>query len=461
MGLPRLSEIGIDFTALWFTLAVSLGAGLLFGILPVIKYAGVRAGTGLRDSNRSVSAGRERHRARNVLVVAQVALAMLLLIGSGLMIRTFQALRSVEPGFTKPENVLTARVSIPEAEVKEPERAVRMFSEIVRKIAAIPGVESVAMTTSIPMDGNNRQDVLFAEDHPAATGKVPPIRTFKFLSPGFFSTTGRRFLYGRDFNWTDIYGYRNVAIVSENLAREWWGSPSAALGKRVREGAQDDWREIVGVVANEYDDGVQEKAPAVVYFPFLTKKFWGNDVLLQRTMAFTIRSKRAGSETLSEDVRKAVWSVSANSPLAGVQTMEEIYRMSMARTSFTLVMLGISGAMALALGLVGIYGVISYSVTQRRREIGIRVALGARGREVSGMFVRHGLALAAIGVACGLGAAAGLTRLIRSFLFGVTVGDRYTYAAVAVGLILAAALASYVPARRAAAVNPMESLRSE
>ena len=425
-GLPRLSDIGIDSTALLFTIAVSLIAGLLFGILPVFKYADVRAGTGLRESNRSVSGGRERHRARNVLVVVQVALALLLLIGSGLMIRTFQALRRVDPGFTGPEDLLTLRISIPGTEVKEPERAARMDSEIVSKIMAIPGVESAAMTTSLPMDGNNSFDVLFAEDHPTASGKVPPIRTFKFLSPGFFGTTGRRFLSGRDFTWVDIYDYRNVAIVSENLAREWWGSPAAALGKRVREGAQDDWREIVGVVANEYDDGVQQKAPPVVYFPFMTKKFWGNDTLLQRTMAFAIRSKRAGSAAFSDDVRKVVWGVSANSPLAEVQTMEEIYRVSMARTSFTLVMLSISGLMALLLGLVGIYGVISYSVTQRRREIGIRVALGARSGAVSRMFVRDGLVLAVVGVVCGLGAALSLTRLIKSFLFGVTVGDPYT-----------------------------------
>jgi predicted permease len=415
----------------------------------------------MRDSNRSVSAGRERHRARNLLVVVQVALALVLLISSGLMIRTFQALRRVEPGFTGPEEVLTLRVSIPEGQVKERERAVHMDQDILTKMAVLPGVQAAGMANAITMDGNTSGDVLFVEDHPIAEGKVPLVRRFKFISPGFFHTMGRRFSAGRDLTWTEIYGFRPVAIVSENLAREYWRDPPSAIGKRVREGMKDEWREIVGVVGNEYDDGVQAKPPAVVYLPFLMKNFWGDETFLQRTMAFAIRSKRTGSVTFLNELRQRVWSVAPNSPLADVRTLEEIYAKSMARTSFTLVMLGIAGAMALVLGLVGIYGVISYSVSQRRREIGIRMALGARGEQVSGMFVRHGLALAAIGVLLGLGAAAGLTRLMASLLFSVGAGDPSTYAVVSLGLVGAATLASYLPARRAIAVDPVETLRSE
>jgi predicted permease len=460
-GLPRLDEIGIDPWALLFTFVISLFAGVLFGILPVFKYAGARPGTGMRDSNRSVSAGRERHRARDLLVVIQVALALVLLISSGLMIRTFQALRRVEPGFTGPEEVLTMRVSIPEGQVKEPERAVHMDQDILTKIAALSGVQAAGMANAITMDGHTSGDLLFVEDHPIAEGKIPPVRRFKFISPGFFHTMGRSFAAGRDLTWIEIYGFRPVAIVSENLAREYWRDPAAAIGKRVREGMKDDWREIVGVVGNEYDDGVQAKPPAVVYLPFLMKKFLGRQNFAQRTMAFAIRSKRTGSVAFLSEVRRAVWSVAPNSPLADVRTLEEIYDKSMARTSFTLVMLAIAGVMALVLGLVGIYGVISYSVSQRRREIGIRMALGARGQQVSGMFVRHGLALAAIGVVLGLGAASGLTRLIASLLFAVSTGDPSTYAVVSVGLVGAATLASYIPARRAIAVDPVETLRSE
>jgi ABC-type antimicrobial peptide transport system permease subunit len=224
---------------------------------------------------------------------------------------------------------------------------------------------------------------------------------------------------------------------------------------------KDDWREIVGVVANEYDDGVNQKPPATVYFPLMMTKFWGDDAFIYRDPAFVIRSTRTGSGQLLEDVRRQVWAVAPQSPLNAVKTMDEIYRNSMARTSFTLVMLGISSGMALLLGLIGVYGVISYSVAQRTREIGIRVALGARATAVVAIFVRHGLTLSVIGAVCGLAGAFVAKAKIESLLFGVTPGDPMTYAAVSLGLIAAAVLASYVPSRRAASVNPMDTLRAE
>jgi putative ABC transport system permease protein len=460
-NLPRLNEVGINPRALLFTLAVSLVSGLLFGLLPVFKYAVIRPGTGLRDSSRSVSAGRDRLRARNLLVVFQVALALVLLISSGLMIRTFYALRQIQPGFTNPEQVMTLRVFIPESQIKEPERAMRSHQEILSRISAIPGVEAASFTSAVTMSGNDSSDVLSAEDHPVADGKVPPIRRYKFIAPGYFHTMGRQFLAGRDLTWTEIFGFRPVALVSENLAREYWGSPAAAVGKRVREGMKDDWREIIGVVANEYDDGVQTKPPTVVYWPILMKNFWGEKFIEQRTATYVIRSKRAGSATLLNDLQHTIWSVTPDSPLFDVRTLEEIYGRSMARTSFTLIMLGIAGAMALILGLVGIYGVISYSVSQRTREIGIRMALGARQQQVSGMFVRHGLVLAAIGVVFGLASALALTRLMSSVLFAVKANDPSTYIFMSAGLIAAAMLASYIPSRRATAIDPIETLRSE
>jgi predicted permease len=460
-SLPRLDEIGIDPWVLLFTLVISLLSGLSFGLLPVFKYSGMHAGTGLRESNRAVSAGRERHQARNVLVVIQVALALVLLISSGLMIRTFQALRQVQPGFTRPDEILTLRVFIPDAQIKEPERAIHMHQDILNKISGVPGVQAVSMTSAITMDGHTSGDLLFIEDHPIAEGKIPPVRRFKFIAPGYFHAVGRRFVAGRDLTWTEIYGFRPVVLISENLAREYWRTPSAAIGKRIREGMKDEWREIIGVVGDEYDDGVQTKPPTVVYWPLLMKDFWGDQIFTQRTLTFAIRSKRAGSVALLDEIRKAVWSVNSNLPLADIRTLQEIYSKSMARTSFTLVMLAIAGGMALLLGLVGIYGVISYAVSQRRREIGIRMALGAREQQVSGMFVRHGLVLASIGIVLGLAAAAGLTRLIASLLFGVSASDPSTYSVVSLGLVASAVLASYIPARRAAVVNPAETLRSE
>jgi predicted permease len=460
-NLPRIDEIGIDPWALAFTFIISVVSGALFGLLPVFKYAGIRAGTGLRDSSRSVSAGRDRLRARNLLVVFQVAIALVLLISSGLMIRTFYALKQVQPGFTNPKQVMTLAVFIPESQVKEPAQAIRSHQEILERISAIPGVESASFTNSITMSGQNSSDVLFTEDHAAVPGKLPPIRRFKFIGPGYFHTMGRRFLAGRDLTWTDLYDFRPVAIVSDNLAREQWGNPAAAIGKRVREGMKDDWREVVGVVANEYDDGVQVKPPEVVYWPALMKNFWGDQVFARREVSYAIRSKRTGSVAFLNEIQHAIWSVASDSPLANVRTLEEIYDKSMARTSFTLVMLAIAGAMALILGLVGIYGVISYSVSQRTREIGIRMALGARQQQVSGMFVRQGLVLAAVGIACGVAAALGVTRLLGSLLFGVRANDPSTYLFTGAGLIMAAVVASYIPSRRASGVDPMETLRVE
>ncbi len=459
--LPRLAEIGIDPVVLAFTLAVSLLAGLLFGLIPVLKYAGPNLTSALRGGGRTLSQSRERHRARNTLVVVQVALALVLLVGSGLMIRTFQALRNVKPGFAWPEEVQLLRVSIPEAEVKQPERVMRMEQQMLDKLAAIPGVTSVAFSSSAPLEGFNSSDLLYAQDKDYAVGQIPPIRRFRFISPGFLKTVGTVMIAGRDFTWIDLYDKRHVAIVSENLAREMWGDPGAALGKRIREGPKDAWREIVGVAGDVYDDGAQQKPPALVYWPAMMDQFWIDPVYVTRFGAFVIRTNRAATESFLTDARQAIWSVDGNLPVLLVRTLKDLYDQSMARTSFTLVMLAIAGGMALLLGIVGIYGVIAYAVSQRTREIGIRMALGAQPAGLQKMFVRHGLLLAGIGAVLGLAAAAALTHLMSSLLFGITALDPATYTVVSAILIAAAALASYFPARRATAVDPVDALRSD
>jgi hypothetical protein len=274
---------------------------------------------------------------------------------------------------------------------------------------------------------------------------------------------GTRLIAGRDYTWTDLYDKRPVGIISENLARELWGEPAAALGRRVSTALPEaPWREIIGVVQDVRNNGVQKEAPAIVYWPSFTEDFYrGGDTRVQRTVSFAIRSERAGTEGFLQQVQEAVWSVKASLPLASVQTMQDIYDKSLARTSFTLVMLAIAGAMALALGVIGIYGVISYVVSQRRREIGIRLALGAQRGDLRWMFVRYGLTLASIGVTLGLAAAFGLTRLMASLLYGVSPLDPLTFAAAPAVLAAAAVLASVLPAQRAAATSPMETLRSE
>ena len=459
-GLPRLDEIGLDGYVMLFTLALSLAASLLFGFIPVVKYTGRRFGTGLREGGRSMSESRERHRSRSALVAVQVALAIVLLISSGLMIRTFRALTRVDPGFTAPSQLQTFRIDIPDTEVKDAERVVRIQEEILRKIEAISGVSSVGISMSVPLDGNEWGDPVLAKDRIYAPGQLP-LHRYRFVAPGYFKTLGTPLVAGRDLTWGDIYDTVPVAIVSEKLAREYWHDPSNALGKQIRSTTKDDWREVVGVVGDVHDDGMDKEAPSSVYWPILAAHFESDDIDVRRYVAFSIRSPRAGSESLMNEVRQAVWSVDPNLPLADIHTLEYYYRRSVARTSFTLVMLAVAGGMALLLGVVGLYGVIAYSVSQRRREIGIRMALGARHQELTRMFVRHALGLCGAGVACGLGVAPALTRLMSSLLFGVRSIDPATYGAVALGLIATAALASYLPARRAAGVNPAESLRSE
>jgi len=390
-----------------------------------------------------------------------VALALVLLVASGLMIRTFQTLRNVQPGFTRPGEVQMLRVSIPESVQADAERVARTYNEILEKVAAIPGVEAAAMVSSAPLEGFNSNDPVGAEDKTYDPGKIPPIRRFKFISPDYFRTVGTPLVAGRDITWTDVFDDRHVVVISDNMAREMWGSSQAALGKRIRVANIDHWREIVGVVGDVYDDGVHEPASTIVYWPMMVSKFWGNERFVARSLTYVVRSERTSTDAFLAQVRQAVWSVNGSLPLALVRTLKDVYDRSMARTTFALVMLAIAGGMALLLGLIGIYGVISYAVSQRTREIGIRMALGVDHKEVKRMFVRHGLVLASIGIVIGVGVAAGVTRLMASLLFHVSPLDVPTYTAVSLVLLVAAVMASYLPARRAASLDPIEALRTD
>lgn len=459
-GLPRIADIGIDGPVLLFTLGVAIFTSLLFGCVPVLKYAGLRAATGLREGSRTLGQSRERHRTRNVLVTFQVALAFVLLICSGLMIRTFYVLTHVNPGFTDPAQLQTFRVFIPESRIADPVNVLRTEQSISQKLSAIPGVASVAFSSAVPMDGNQWFDAVFAQDRPQ--GELPKLRRFMFISPNYLHTIGTPLVAGRNITWEDTYNKLPVALVSESFARDYWHTPQNALGKRIRVGSLlDDWREIVGVVGDVHYDGMNQPVPSAVYWPILTARFESSPLEVRREVVFSIRSLRAGSQSFLNEVRQSVWSVDASLPLAAVHSLDYYYQQSMARTSFTLIMLGIAGAMALLLGTVGLYGVIAYSVSQRTREIGIRIALGAQQKEVIAMFVRHGLLLAGIGIAFGLAAAFAAMRLMSSLLFHVSPIDPLTYVAVIVGLLAAALLASYLPARRAASINPVDALRAE
>jgi predicted permease len=460
-NLPRLSEISIDARTVGFALLLSVLSGLLFGLIPAVKYAGQRTTLALRSAGRTISVSRERHLARNLLVVGQMAMAVVLLVSAGLMIRTFQALRTVDPGFTDAQHLQVMRISIPDSLIAEPERVTRIENAITDKLEAIPGVKSAGFVSEMPMEGfDSDWDAVYAQDKTYSDAEIPPLRLFKHVSPGFLETAGTRIVAGRELTWTEVYGLRPVVMVSENLAREMWGTPSAAVGKRLREFPSTPWYEVIGVVQDVRENGVQEKAPEIVYWSTLqgtspkTEYAW-------RTMTFAIRSDRAGTQAFLNELHQAVWSVNSNLPLASVRTMQEVYDKSVARTSFTLVMLGIAGAMAMALGMIGIYGVISYTVSQRRREVGIRLALGAQRGDVMQMLLRQGAKTALVGVAIGIAAALGLTELMRGLLFGVSAQDPLTFVAVAALLMSVALLASYIPARRAMLVDPVVALRYE
>ena len=461
--LPRMNEIVLDGSSLGFTLALSVFCGLFFGSIPVLKYLRTSSSAVLTGTNRTASDSRSRNRSRNVLVVAQVAMALVLLVSALLMIRTFAALRNVEPGFTDAAHVQTVNIWIPELQAPDPHTVAQMQRNIADKLATIPGVTSVGFGAGVPMDGNDPNWDQMAVEFKNYEGGDPPLRLYNYVSPGYFQTLGTRLVAGRDFTWDDLNNVLPMVMVSESFARESWGSAPAAIGKRVKKYNSSPWQQVIGVVEDVRVHGVDDKAPAIVYWPamfydrFATVPQMGG----LRFVTFVIHTNRAGTTGFLNEMQQAVWSVNGNVPLATVQTMQILYSQSLARTSFTLVMLAIAGSMALALGILGIYGVISYTVSQRTREIGIRLALGAQKSELKWMFVRSALVLTGVGVAIGVSVAAGVMQLMKSLLFGISPLDPFTYVVVPLILVTAAAVASYLPARRAAMVDPVVALRAE
>jgi predicted permease len=436
---------------------------LIFGSIPVLRYARTQGSAMMGGTNRTASAGRSQQRSRDVLVIAQVAMALVLLIGALLMIRTFAALRNVEPGFADAKHLQTMRIWIPDQLVSDPQMVTHIQNNIADKLAAIPGVSSVGFAGGVPMDGVDPNWDEIRVEGKIYEGGEAPLKLFNFVSPAYFHTMGTRLVAGRDFTWTDIYDLRPRVIVSENFARESWGSASAAVGKRLSQFSNSPWQEVIGVAEDVRVHGVDESAPAIIYWPAMINDPYTTKPTLDapRFATFAIRSNQAGTESFIRQVQQAVWSVNASLPLASVSTMQDLYSQSLARTSFTLVMLAIAGVMALALSLIGIYGVISYAVSQRTREMGIRLALGAQKGALRWMFVRSALVLTGVGIAIGTGAAAALMQLITKLLFGISPLDPLTFVAVPLVLATAAALASYLPARRAAGVDPAGALRAD
>lgn len=455
--LPSAFQIGLDGSVLFFTAAVSLLTGIAFGLFPVLGYGRRDLSGSLRDGGRGATGGRERHRLRSGLVVTQVALALVLLVGSGLMFRSFQELRDVDLGF-EPENRLTFRIGLPRAEYGTPEDVLDFFRRLDERMAALPGVETVGMIQGLPLTGSKQAGPMESVDQPFPEGQLAPTIERKQVSPGYFEAMGIDLLAGRTLEWSDQADQFRGAVISASLARAFWPDESA-VGRRIRtQGSTDNEWEVVGVVADVRFDEVQAEPLPIVYMPILSgsaespTSAAGANVVLQTSVA---------PLALLDGVREALRVVDPRLPMIEPQTVEAVVDDSMSATSFTVVLLGIAAGIALLLGTVGIYGVISYIVSRRTQEIGVRMALGAPASTVLRQVMSEGLGLTVVGIVVGLVGAWGMSRALTSLLYGVSATDPITFAATPLLLALVAVLATWLPARRAARVDPVEALRSE
>jgi predicted permease len=466
-GIPRLEEIGVDAGMVVFTVLVSLLSGLCIGAFAALRYGSPDLVPALKEGGRGGTVGKARHLARQVLVVVQVAMALVLLVGAGLMLRSFWRLVSVDPGID-PRGVLTVQLSLPDppdTEYDSSPKTAGFYVQLLERVRAVSGVETAGTVSILPLSNNNSMSGHVVENHPVPANSLPPLLGTRFASPGYFETLGIPLIEGRSFERIDPGRTEDGVVVSRAVANHFWPGKSA-LGKRLTPGgpgeAVKQWFTIVGVVGDVREQGLHAKPVEAVYYPVRRANPDTDGEWIPRDFTLVVKTKPGvDPNSLVAAVRQAVWSIDPKLPLASVRTMEKVVERSMARTSFTMLLLGIGAAVALLLGAVGIYGVISYVVSQRTQEIGVRMALGAQRGDVSGMVMKEGLLLALIGIGIGLAGALAATRLMKALLYEVSATDPATFAAVPVLLAAVALLASYVPARRAAGVAPLEAIRYE
>jgi putative ABC transport system permease protein len=450
VSIPRLDETGINAAALAFSAIVSVLAGLLFGVLPALRASSTGVTATLRDSSRGATAGRARHRTRNALVVTQVALAFVLVIGSGLMVRSFQALRSVDPGFLS-AGVLTFEVRPLRTKYAKGEAVAQFYDRLVERLDAIPGVIRSGGVDMLPLAGGQTTFQAIIEDFPPATGALPPAFAVRRATPGYFDAMDIPVVEGRVFTADDHNRPLPSVIISNSVKARYWPSTSA-LGKRIDIGKVS--ARVIGVVGDVHHTSLEEPAEQFLYLPMVDTA--GGDV---DEMTMTVRT---ASEPLSlvSAIRSAIAELDGDLPMAKVQSMERVLGNSMSRTSFTMSVLLIAAVIALVLGAVGIYGVLSYVVSLRTPEIGTRLALGASPGAVLRMVLSQGMRLAGIGAVMGLVTALVLGRVMVTLLYGVSPVDAVTLATASAIFLLVAVLASLLPAFRAAATAPVDALRA-
>ena len=454
-GVPRLNEIGISLPAIAFNVVIACATSLIAGLVPVLRLREQRATIAV--AGRVSGMTRERHQAQRALVAIQVALALVLVACSALMLRTFRALSRVDPGFSRPENVQTFRVAVTSGAVSENARVPLVEQRIKAQLAAIAGVQTVAFATSVPLDGDKRYDNIYAQDR--VNQSAPPLRHFVFAAPGYLATLGVPILAGRDFTSADFYGDRSVAVVSAGFARELWGSVAAAIGKRIQPSSHGEWCEVVGVAGDVHDDGIDRSPRATVYWPARAANFGGAPLRVQRYVRFVVRTPSAGTTALLTAIRRTVATVDGNLAISDPRTLADLYTRSMSRTTLTLLMLGIAGVMALVLGGVGIYGVVAYSVSERRNEIGIRLALGATPVAILRLIVGQGMHIVGLGLVAGVAGSLLATRFMSSLIFGIGANDPLTYAVAVPLLAIVGLVACTLPAIRAMRIAPSSALR--
>jgi len=454
-NLPRLSAISVDWPIFLFALVVALGTGLVFALLPAWSTAQADSAESLREAGRGGSSGMQRHRLRSVLVVSELALALLLLTGAGLLIKGFLRLRSVDPGF-KPDNLVTFQIQLPESRYKETPKQTQFRQRVLEGLTALPGTQA-AMVSEVPMSGAwVYHNIVIEGQPPIPPGEEPEIDSRSVMGD-YFRTMQISLRAGRDFTSQDHAGSQLVGIVNQAAVRKFFPKENP-VGQRIRwakEPGEFKWITIVGVVGDVHHFGLDEEEDVALYTLY-SQSFqpW------KRWMTIVIRTHQDPA-VLVQAAKNVVWSVDAAIPVSKVQSMSEVVAASMDERRFNMLLLALFAGLALALAAVGVYGLTSYAVTQRTHEIGVRMALGAETRHVLALIVGEGFRLTLIGTAIGVVAAIGLTRLMSTMLFGVRPTDAATYASVA-GLLAAVSVAAgYIPARRAANVDPMVALRDE
>lgn len=454
--LPRVDEIGIDGSVLAFAALISVGSGILFGLFPLFGHARRDVSGGLKEGGRASTGGRQRQRARSVLVVVQVALALMLLVGSGLMARSFVALRGVDAGFEDDER-MTFKVSLPVAEYPEAEDVSAFHRSLQERLDGMPGVRAAAIATALPLQEYTNAGAMEAEDRPFPEDKLAPIVNRRRVSPGYFATMGIRLLEGRELTWEEMGENGRVAVIGETLARALWPGESP-VGRRIRSQGATASFEVVGVAADVRLEKLSESPQLLAYLPIVYTGSDESTVTRKMSVAMHVSGDPLG---FIDAAKSALAEVDPRLPMIEPKPVARITEDAMASTSFTVLMLGIAAGIALLLGTVGIYGVVSHVVGARTQEIGVRMALGARAATVLRSVVGQGMVIATIGVVVGLFGAWGLSRVLASLLYGVSSSDPVTYVATAAILSLVALLASWIPARRAARVDPVEALRAE